>query len=71
MTREYAKKFKWFQSCREEIEKHIDNIYDEFENKKCENCKYYLNNIECPIDSYDFYPKGLGVSCNKWSNNND
>jgi len=39
MTREEAKKFKFFQHDREGIEKHIDKIYDDFESKKtCDGC---------------------------------
>ncbi len=41
MTREEAKKFEFFQHDREAIEKHIDKIYDDFENKKtCDGCAH-------------------------------
>ena len=40
MTRDEAKQFKWFMSDREEIYKHIDKIYDAFEEMVCVNCKH-------------------------------
>ena len=47
MTREEAKAFKWFQSDRIAIYKHIDKIYDDFENRSCANCIYNLDNYKC------------------------
>ena len=39
MTREEAKKFEFFQHDRENIEKHIDKIYDDFKKEKtCDGC---------------------------------
>jgi len=39
MTIEEAKKFNFFQHDREDIEKHIDEIYADFENEKtCDGC---------------------------------
>jgi len=43
MTRKEAKSFEWFQRDREQIEKHIDKIYDTFEkmiDKSMQESKY-------------------------------
>ena len=48
MTREEAKAFKWFNSDREEINNHIDKIYDDFENKSCDGCKHNEQNDTYP-----------------------
>lgn len=42
MDREEAKKFAWYQNDRENIEIHIDKIYDDFESRTCENCIFAL-----------------------------
>lgn len=42
MTRKQAKKFKWYQNDRENIEIHIDKIYDDFESRTCKNCVHEI-----------------------------
>lgn len=67
-----AKKIKW-------IKEFIHHIYDDFENRTCENCKYFngasvhSKKRYCTIhhDSWDkgeFFEFNLGENfgCNKW-----
>jgi len=46
MTRAEAKRFNWFTTDRDGIEKHIDRIYDELEKANCKTCKW-LNDEVC------------------------
>ena len=46
MTKKEAKKYyllknKWDTINREELYDLIDEIYDDFENRTCKNCKYF------------------------------
>jgi len=72
MTREEAKKFEFFQHDREDIEKHIDKIYDDFESEKtCNNCKWYNEPICSASKCEDINELGQYVvrptfGCNEW-----
>ena len=67
MTREEALAEVPFQTGTiEGTEGLIHDIYNDFESRTCESCKCLGDVEECPLENYEFYPDGLGVSCNKW-----
>ena len=39
MTIQEAKNYDWYRHTREDINKHIDKIYRDFESSVCKNCK--------------------------------
>lgn len=72
MTREEAKKFKWFNSCREEIYNHIDQIYNDFESRVCENCKFLAGKDKLSECTFGYLPKNLyefEFGCNQFKRN--
>ena len=36
--------------AREKVEESIDEIYDDFESRTCENCEFFPNDIDCMVD---------------------
>ena len=52
-------------------DKAIDVAFNYFEARTCESCKYLGDIEKCPLENYDFYPEGNGVSCNKWESKDD
>ena len=74
MTREEAKKeLNEYGYTISEQNKIIDDIYDDFENRSCKNCKFgmtypYDDDIECvkiEADTQGMYFTG-DFCCNKW-----
>lgn len=47
----------------------IDEIYDDFESRTCENCKLD-NDLDCPL-LFIQHEKPSGVSCDKWEAKDD
>lgn len=73
MKRKEAKKYDWFRHDREDIEKHIDKIYDDFESRTCENCinysdteneGFWCEEFEESFININERPENFG--CNKW-----
>lgn len=71
MTREEAKKFAW-ESPNLKFDEIIDEIYDDFESRTCESCRFNEND-KCGIRHGIFLMSNYGVEvnldtfcCNQW-----
>ena len=65
MTRDEAldfyKKGTLFEPIYQTIEKHINNIFDDFESRTCENC---INDYQCDIqDKLELQDYSLNFGC--------
>jgi len=88
MTREEAKNIFSYENryTPEQYDSKVDSIYDDFENRSCNNCKWYdkeLNkkvigmcrNTKSPVEwigsMYSENKQCLNFNCNKWESKND
>jgi hypothetical protein len=59
----------------------VDEIYNDFESRTCENCKHWNGNEECELLVYDYcindycddrcITTSPSFSCNKWEDKNE
>ena len=67
MTREQAKERIPHLGCYNgDVFRVIEAIYDDFESRTCENCKWYINRGCGKIIENCIFPLPYNFGCNKW-----